>query len=389
MPTRSTPLLLLLIAGTAAAQAPSPWQGEWGAFSSGHAPQGRRLSIHNCGNTTCKFSLNATSGSGYGGTAGDQELALQSPNSATATMPGETGKPPCLLRFERQASLKPAITVTATGETCTSYYGVGAASTMSGNYPLRSTTIYGGARQQECFLDNSPARLAIFTHPGVAALEQKWLDLCEGFPLQTPPKGESAYKHEEQMEAAILHSCDSAGSPANCLTTHYTADIVAMQSKKDAYLEGTVERGDPVEGRRLAQKIAGRYRYSSPNGDVQGDKYTTTDTLTIRPVGAASIQFDAELNFFNGHTCSLSGGALYRKDGSFVFDDAPANNASPDSPVCRLAIIPTAAGIKFSDITGGCKSYCGARGSLDGAQFTFKQRVPTSPVAKSGAPAKP
>lgn len=143
----------------------------------------------------------------------------------------------------------------------------------------------------------------------------------------------------------------------------------------------TVERGDPVEGGKLARKIAGRYRFTGENGDVSGREYRTTDKLTITPAGPASIHFDVELNFFNGHTCGLSGGALYRKDGSFVFDDDPTNQI-PNEPLCRLAIVPDAKGVNFKDLTGGCKLYCGARGSWNGEGFTYAQRVHTAAPAK-------
>ena len=138
--------------------------------------------------------------------------------------------------------------------------------------------------------------------------------------------------------------------------------------------DSTVERGDPAEGGRLARKIAGRYRSTQENGDVSGRTYKTTDRLTITPVGPASIHFDAELNFFNGHTCGLSGGALYRKDGSFVYDDDPKSQI-PNEPLCRLAIVPDADGVNFKDLTGGCKAYCGARGGWNGEGFSFAQRV--------------
>ena len=73
--------------------------------------------------------------------------------------------------------------------------------------------------------------------------------------------------------------------------------------------------------------------------------------------------------------CSLSGGALYRKNRSFVFDDS-AHNAPADTPVCRLAIIPTGDGVKFQDITGGCKlNYCGERGGWDGGGLTLQERI--------------
>ena len=108
----------------------------------------------------------------------------------------------------------------------------------------------------------------------------------------------------------------------------------------------------------------------------------TPNTLTITPVGRASIHFDAHLEFYNGHTCDLSGGALYRKNGSFVYDDKPSTSNSTD-PVCHLGIKPTATGVTFEDYTGGCKmTSCGERGGWNGASFTFAERVPTKPPVK-------
>ena len=161
----------------------------------------------------------------------------------------------------------------------------------------------------------------------------------------------------------------------------WTTTFILLLSATAFAQDPTVDRGDPAEGGRLAHKIAGRYRYTSDNGDVSGRHYRTPDTLAITAVGPASIHFDASLNFFNGHTCGLSGGALYRKDGSFVFDDE-ASNQLPNEPLCRLAIVPTAKGVNFKDLTGGCKAmYCGERGSWNGEGFTFAQRVHTTPPA--------
>jgi hypothetical protein len=383
--------LLLSSFRFAGAQQSSPWQGEWGAFTGGAAELGQRLSIHDCQAAACQFLIESRSHAGHSETASNQTLTIQSSTEAVAILPGETSNATCTLHFVRQTNPKPFITVQATGDTCTSYYSTSPAVSMSGTYPLRSTTNYVGLNADKCFQDPSPALIATCTHPDIAALEQKWQELAEKYPLQPPAsKDPSAYEHLLQMDAAILHQCDADADAAQCLTARYTADITAMQAKKNAYLDTTVERGNPAEGQRLAAKIAGRYRHSFKNGDVEGDHYTTTDTLTIRPVGAASIHFAAELNFFNGHTCSLSGGALYRKDGSFVFDDSPTHNALPGSPACRLAIIPTPTGVKFNDINGACKNYCGERGGWNGEGFTFKERVSDSaPRVQNKRPDKP
>jgi hypothetical protein len=374
-----TLFFLFFTLGVLQAQQRSPWQGEWGSFPSGDMRQGRRLSIHDCQNAACKFSIESRSGSGNAGTASDQSFAIQSETIATATLPGETAKAVCILRFERQVNPRLAIIVQAIGDTCTSYYSTNSAIRMDGIYPLRSMTNYSGLHADECFLDNSPSRTAICTHPELTRLEQSWQDLADAYPLQPLiSEDESAYVHAEQSDAAILSACSSNTAAVTCLETRYTEEITAMQAKKDAFLDGTTQRGDPIEGGRLAAKIAGRYRHRFQNGDVQGDRFTSTDTLTIRRVGTASIHFDIELNFYNGHSCSLSGGALYRKDGSFVFDDLSANNDLDDTLACRLAIVPSAGGVKFYDLNGGCRTYCGARGGWDGEGFTFKERVAAS-----------
>lgn len=368
------PVWLGLTLTAAQAQPPRLWQGEWGAFTGLHADQGRRLSIHDCSVTGCRFSISARAGSDHAETASERALTFQSAGSALAILPGDAGKPPCRLEFTREDAAKPAIQVRAEGETCTSYYATSPNVSFSGDYPMRATAPYAGRHAAECFLDNSPARLATCTHPTLAKQEETWFDLAYDYPLYPLPDGKQTFTWVEQQNDRILQACDAAPDPAHCLSQRYAADIAAMQSQKDAYLSGTTRRGDPEAGGRLARQIAGAYRHSFRNGDVQGDAYTSTDTLIITPVGNASIHFSVELNFYNGHECSLSGGALFRQDGSFVFDDKP-DNAAPDAPLCRLAIIPTATGVRFKDITGACQAYCGARGGWNGAGFTFMERI--------------
>ncbi len=368
---------IAMCAGLAVAHAQdaSLWQGEWGAFAGRDAQDGRRLSIYGCMNAACMFSIEARSKAGHTG-ASSHNLTIMSDTKAVAVLPGETSDSVCRLHFERRAVPTPSIVVQADGDTCTRYYSTSSAVTMSGDYPFRSATNYGGIHADECFLDDSASRLATCTQPEVSALEQKWQELAGEFPLQPPAsKNQTAYEHTKEMDDAILSSCNRDLNSAKCLTTRYTTEIAAMQVKKDSYLDGTIVRGDPAEGGRMAAKIAGQYRHRFPNGDVEGDKFTSTDTLTIRPVGAASIHFDVHLNFYNGHECSLSGGALFRKDRSFVFDDSVRNSLA-ETPACRLAIIPTGEGVRLQDITGGCKlNYCGERGSWDGEGFTFMERI--------------
>ncbi|MFL5034807.1 MAG: hypothetical protein ACJ8EC_07280, partial [Microvirga sp.] len=54
-------------------------------------------------------------------------------------------------------------------------------------------------------------------------------------------------------------------------------------------------------------KLEGVYRRSFRNGDISGAKFTSTDVLEILAVEKGRAYFRTELNFFNGHLCSLAG----------------------------------------------------------------------------------
>lgn len=383
-------LAVLLIAVPCIAHAQqSSWQGEWGTFTDVQEQIGRRISIHDCTAMTCSFSIESGSGTGRESTAEDATFTLRSPTQASVQLYGGDGAPTCDLQLTLQDGTRPAIVIEATGSSCLRYYGIGHDVTMSGTYPLRSRANYIGTHRDECFSDRSPATLAICMHLELSDLEQSWKDLSDEYPLAPLQKDDQQlYAKIEARDATYIKTCDTASNPEACLQQHYSSDVAAMQAMKGVYMDGTTERGDPAVGHALALKIAGTYIHRFKDGDVEGDTYTAVDKLTIRPVGAASIHFDTDLNFFNGHTCSLDGGALYRKDGTFVFDDE-AKNALEGEPVCRLAIKVTDKGVEFQDITGGCKLYCGARGGWNGEGFTFKQRVtkgdskPTTAVPKA------
>jgi hypothetical protein len=363
---------LLLTAAAAHAQQ-SPWQGEWGALTDPAATTGQRLTISDCTDTTCTFAVSVRIPGGNCGTASKATFTIASPTDATANLPGESASQTCKLQLHRDPR---SITVAATGKACTSYYCTSPAITLSHTYPLRSTTLFTGPHADACLANASPATIATCTNPALAKLEQQWQDLYTDFPLTPNPNTkDNGYSHATAVDATILKHCDTAPNPAQCLHDRLTADIALMTTKQTDHTAGHTERGDPATAAALAQKIAGRYRHSFANGDVQGDHYRSTETLTLTPVGQTSIHFDAHLEFYNGHTCDLSGGALYRKNGSFVYDAKPTPNSN--DPVCHLGIKPTAKGIEFEDYTGGCKMIsCGERGGWNGAAFTFADRLP-------------
>jgi hypothetical protein len=371
-------LALLLMTTTLAHAQQSPWQGEWGAFTDPSATTGQRLTISDCTATTCTFAVSVRVPGGNCGTASKASFTIASPTEATATLPGESASQTCKLQLHRDPK---SITVSATGKTCTSYYCTSPTITLAHTYPLRSPSIYVGPHADACLANASPATVATCTDPALAKLEQQWQDLYADFPLAPDPNmSENGYSHAVGIDATILKHCDNAPDPTQCLHDRFTADIALMTAKQTDHTAGYTERGDPATASALAQKIAGKYRHSFANADVQGDHYRSTETLTLTPVGQASIHFAVHLEFYNGHTCDLSGGALYRKNGSFVFDADPKDHLDSE-PVCHLGIKPTAKGVEFEDYTGGCKIIaCGERGGWNGAAFTFAERV--KPPAK-------
>jgi hypothetical protein len=377
---KSLALAFLLLTANIARAQQSPWQGEWGAFTDPTAASGQRLTLSDCSATTCTFSLSVRAPAGHCDTASKASITITSPTEAIATLPGESAAQACHLQLHRDSA---SIILTATGDTCTSYYCTSPAVTFSHTYLQHSATLYTGPHSDTCLSKASPATLATCTDPALAKLEEQWQNLYADFPLAPDPNpNENGYSHAAAVDAALLKHCDTATNPAQCLHDHFAEDIALMNSKQQAFISGYTERGDPATASALAARIAGRYRHSFANGDVQGEHYRSTDTLTLTPVGQASIHFDAELNFYNGHTCSLAGGAPFRKNGSFVYDANP-KDALPNEPACHLGIKPTPKGIEFDDYTGGCKMIsCGERGGWNGAAFTFAERVPPKPSTK-------
>ena len=383
-------LLLLLTATACKSQQPVlTWQGEWGAFDSPLATIRERLTISDCTDASCKFSVDVQTERYHCVLSSRPSFTLQSPNTAVAELPTDKPGQTCTLHLRRKDTAGAAsITVTSEGEACAAYYCTSKTVNFNHNFPQRSKNLYTGPHSNECFLENAPARMATCLDPSLAGLEQKWQDLYAEYPLDgNAGKDPSPYNYAVRIDAETIQQCNTNATPAECLRTRWTADLAAMNAKRQAFIQGYTVPGDPADAERKAATIAGAYHHTSPNGDVQGNSFLTTDTLTITSLPAATIHFDAHLEFFNGHTCDLKGDASYRKDGTFVFDDDPSNAVQPGQ-VCKLAIIPTTNGVKFSDLTGNCQFYCGARGGWNGAGFLFTERVPT-PTAKASTQANP
>lgn len=147
-----------------------------------------------------------------------------------------------------------------------------------------------------------------------------------------------------------------------------TLSMLAMGA---ASIAATAAEPSPAQ---VMQGIAGVYKHRFKNGIITPGKapmeadtpYESEDVVEIVPYDATHLYVRAELQFYNGHSCSIAGMAGYEQ-GRFVFHDP--EKAFDGGPSCTLAVIPTKDGITLTDsmTSGGpatCQQYCGARGRL-------------------------
>ena len=123
------------------------------------------------------------------------------------------------------------------------------------------------------------------------------------------------------------------------------------------------------------EELAGRYRHSFRSGDVSGDSYTVTDEIVIVPVDARRAWLRMELNFFNGHQCSIAGLATW-EGGELVYRDNETTGA--EGRPCRLRIRRQGRSLRWDDGGNSCVNFCGARGSLNGGRVAWSTRRPLS-----------
>jgi len=126
--------------------------------------------------------------------------------------------------------------------------------------------------------------------------------------------------------------------------------------------------------------LAGVYKQRFTNGLVTGETFTSEDILEIVPVSNTSAYVRVHLEFYNGHTCSLSGIAhverqalVYRTD--LDYEQPPLNR-------CVLSIERSGDQIMLSDGRNSCKGFCGVRGSLMNVDFPAASRRPIRYMAR-------
>ena len=126
--------------------------------------------------------------------------------------------------------------------------------------------------------------------------------------------------------------------------------------------------------------LAGRYSKHFQNGFVDGSKYWSDDVVEIVPIDAAHAYFRAELEFYNGHSCSIAGVAKTVGNTLVYSEKEPSYDGGP---TCRLTITTKGKSLLLDDGDGSCQSYCGARGSLSGFDFIpLSSKRPISYMAR-------
>jgi uncharacterized protein len=378
-----TAALLAAASVLVAAQSSAPtWAGEWGAFSAippsaADKYQGRSLSITDCTGPQCKTSLLVETQSGdHCEAAGN--LQIKSASEAVIHLT-DLDEEKCSLTFERKNTGAPGITVKSNTGDCSYYCTPGAA--FTGNYPLHSTSRFFGDSIDACYAPAGPSQSALCTSQTLSSLHIQWRKLVwEVSDLGKPPLDQFA----EQKK--ILAQCDTAAQPSTCLTNAFHQSMQQLDERKAEWHTKVTEAGNPQEAQQKIAAIAGHYRHSFKNGDVEGDTYTSTDTLRITKNSDDSIRYALALSFYNGHECNRSGVAHYKAGGMFV--DQTLDDTTEKA--CFFEIIPTAKGVQLGDPTGACRETdCGARGGYINESFSFNQRVnsrPPDPAKSRQAP---
>ncbi|MFZ6647657.1 hypothetical protein ACO0LO_18180 [Undibacterium sp. TJN25] len=135
---------------------------------------------------------------------------------------------------------------------------------------------------------------------------------------------------------------------------------------------------------KLMTEIEGVYKHRFKSGIISPGKapgeadeiYETEDIVEIVPYDASHIYLRAELQFYNGHSCSISGMAGY-DNGAFIYHDP--EKPLEGEPPCELKISQTGKNLVLTDratpdAISSCRMHCGARGSLSGYTIAMSSK---------------
>ena len=121
----------------------------------------------------------------------------------------------------------------------------------------------------------------------------------------------------------------------------------------------------------LVSSLAGRYSAHFKNALVSGERYDSDDVVEIVPVDAGHAYVRFSLEFYNGHSCALTGIARAERD-ELVYRE-PASKQIGDQQ-CTISLRRRGAKLTWTDGNGSCRAYCGARGSLTDGSLPWASR---------------
>lgn len=120
-------------------------------------------------------------------------------------------------------------------------------------------------------------------------------------------------------------------------------------------------------------RLAGVYKVGFTNSLVTGETYRSENILEIVETGPGAAYIRTELEFFNGHSCSLWG--IGHVEGAALVYRSKQEPYTPGDPPCVLRVF-TKGGKVILDDDGTCQAWCGARGTLSGIDFPLSKRRP-------------
>jgi hypothetical protein len=116
--------------------------------------------------------------------------------------------------------------------------------------------------------------------------------------------------------------------------------------------------------------LAGVYKKTFQNGNIDGGKYQSEDILEIVKISPTTAYVRTHLEFFNGHVCNIWGVAKVEGDG-LVYHSETNSQGKP----CLLSVKVQAGKVTLDDKDGACAiGTCGNRGMYNGTAFELKKR---------------
>jgi hypothetical protein len=150
-------------------------------------------------------------------------------------------------------------------------------------------------------------------------------------------------------------------------------------------LSGAAAQATSQSSQDLMQRIAGVYkqRFTSATitpGKAPGEAdvpYPAEDVVEILPFDENHVYVRVHLDFYNGHTCGISGIARYEGDAFVYHDPAPPLDGYPQ---CAFKVGLEKGKLSITDRQtpdglSSCSQYCGVRGSLTHSFGIDKRRT--------------